>query len=194
MFANSILMVLLCVQRPESEVEFVTCGVKHIKFWSVVGNQMVARRGVFNRANSKQTMLSVAFGAPGVTYSGAMSGAIFVWSGNQIHTVIPAQHSGHTGLTAHHGPIFSMFTVYNPEDGSAAVITGGKDGTVKFWKAGMVGVVKVHSLPKGSVIRSTFKWGDDKKVLCGTKHSDIFVVTETDEVRSIMHGHCEGTC
>ena len=176
--------------RPESDVEFVTCGVKHIKFWSVVGNQMVARRGIFDRTNPKQTMLSVAFGEPGVTYSGAMSGAIFVWSGNQIHSVIPPH--GHSGLTAHFGPIFSMFTVYSPEDGSAAVITGGKDGAVKFWRTGMTGVIKIHTLPKGSVVRSTFKWGDDKKVLCGTKHSDIFVVTEADEVRSIMHGHSEG--
>lgn len=168
--------------RPESDVNFVTCGVKHIKFWSVVGNQMVARRGVFDKVNPKQTMLSVAFGEPGVTYSGAMSGAVFVWSGNKIHTIIPA----------HSGPIFSMFTVNAPADGTAAVITGGKDGKVKFWRPGMAGVLKEHALPRGSIVRSTFKWGDDKKVLVGTKHSDIFVVTEADEVRSIMHGHSEG--
>ena len=29
-------------------------------------------------------MLSLAFGAPGITYTGAMSGDIFVWRGNQV--------------------------------------------------------------------------------------------------------------
>ena len=58
--------------RPDSDSQFVTCGVKHVRFWSLAGGQLVGKRGVITAAqqgegdNSQlrmQTMLSVAFGA-----------------------------------------------------------------------------------------------------------------------------------
>lgn len=58
--------------RPDSDTKFVTCGVKHVCFWSVAGCQLVAKRGVltniFEEGDSgttvkMQTMLSVAFAA-----------------------------------------------------------------------------------------------------------------------------------
>ena len=57
--------------RPDSDSQFVTCGVKHVKFWTVAGGQLVGKRGVINPPQGEdgdsqlrmQTMLSVAFGA-----------------------------------------------------------------------------------------------------------------------------------
>ena len=57
--------------RPDSDVKFVTCGVQHVKFWTLTGNQLVGQRGllggngrdVSEDAVKMQTMLSVAFGA-----------------------------------------------------------------------------------------------------------------------------------
>ena len=58
--------------RPDSDSQFVTCGVKHVKFWSLAGGQLVGKRGVIAAAQQTegdesqlrmQTMLSVAFGA-----------------------------------------------------------------------------------------------------------------------------------
>ena len=57
--------------RPDSDSQFVTCGVKHVKFWTVAGGQLVGKRGVINTPQREgddsqlrmQTMLSVAFGA-----------------------------------------------------------------------------------------------------------------------------------
>lgn len=57
--------------RPDSDSQFVTCGVKHVKFWTVAGGQLVDKRGVINMPQGEgdesqlrmQTMLSVAFGA-----------------------------------------------------------------------------------------------------------------------------------
>ena len=57
--------------RPDSDSQFVTCGVKHVKFWSLAGGQLVGKRGVITAAQQgegdsqlrMQTMLSVAFGA-----------------------------------------------------------------------------------------------------------------------------------
>ena len=58
--------------RPDSDSQFVTCGVKHVKFWSLAGGQLVGKRGVITTPQQgeggdsqlrMQTMLSVAFGA-----------------------------------------------------------------------------------------------------------------------------------
>ena len=57
--------------RPDSDVKFVTCGVKHVMFWNLTGGQLVGKRGVLTNPEGYesetvaklQTMLSVAFGA-----------------------------------------------------------------------------------------------------------------------------------
>ena len=55
--------------RPDSDSQFVTVGVKHVKFWTVAGNQLVGKRGVMTDAGlgagikKMQTMLSIGFGA-----------------------------------------------------------------------------------------------------------------------------------
>ena len=64
--------------RPDSDTRFVTCGVKHVKFWTVAGSQLVGQRGLL-RSNGQdvgddpvkmQTMLSVAFGAVSLSLIG----------------------------------------------------------------------------------------------------------------------------
>lgn len=59
--------------RPDSDTQFVTVGVKHVKFWSVAGGQLVGKRGIIGAVASPsgpmykmQTMLSVAFGTVSV--------------------------------------------------------------------------------------------------------------------------------
>ncbi len=55
--------------RPDSDTSFVTVGVKHVKFWSIAGGELVGKKGVLaNVADSAeepkmQTMLSIAFGS-----------------------------------------------------------------------------------------------------------------------------------
>lgn len=64
--------------RPDSDTQFVTCGVKHVKFWTVAGGQLIGKRGLINTSQQMegddsqlrmQTMLSVAFGAVRITFS-----------------------------------------------------------------------------------------------------------------------------
>lgn len=54
--------------RPDSDTQLVSIGVKHVKFWSVAGSQLVGKRGILASTGSAgemkmQTMLSLAFGA-----------------------------------------------------------------------------------------------------------------------------------
>ena len=59
--------------RPDSDSQFVTVGVKHVKFWTVAGSQLVGKRGILTNAGvgtdvqKLQTMLSIGFGAVSCT-------------------------------------------------------------------------------------------------------------------------------
>ena len=181
--------------RPDSDSQFVTCGVKHVKFWSLAGGQLLGKRGVMSGSvpgitdDSQlrmQTMLSVAFGGvrrevcffpkervthcrkldyasltghflffsflsfsfsffsflfisflsfhfiffsflffsfvfchflsfqDNLTFTGAMSGDVFVWTGHKLSRVVSR---------AHGGPVFTMYTTLR--DG--LIVTGGKE-------------------------------------------------------------------
>lgn len=55
--------------RPDSDSQFVTVGVKHVKFWMITGSQLVGKKGVIGHIENvstqpkMQTMLSIAFSA-----------------------------------------------------------------------------------------------------------------------------------
>lgn len=51
--------------RPDSDTTFVTCGVKHVMWWTVKGGTLVSKKGnlsTYDGDAAMQTMLSVAFG------------------------------------------------------------------------------------------------------------------------------------
>ena len=56
----------------------MTVGVKHVKFWSVAGGQLMGKRGILGKVDmptgaasphKMQTMLSLAFGAVSTLWS-----------------------------------------------------------------------------------------------------------------------------
>lgn len=51
--------------RPDSDTQFVSVGVKHMKFWTLAGSALLYKKGIIGsmEAAKMQTMLSVAFGA-----------------------------------------------------------------------------------------------------------------------------------
>lgn len=78
--------------NPYAENSLVSCGVKHIKFWSLCGNALTAKKGVFGKTGEIQTIMCLAFGPDDTTYSGTLAGDIYVWRGNNLDRVIPAAH------------------------------------------------------------------------------------------------------
>lgn len=51
--------------RPDSDAQFVSVGIKHVKFWTLAGSALMYKKGVVGTLEDgrMQTMLSVAFGA-----------------------------------------------------------------------------------------------------------------------------------
>lgn len=164
------------------ENEIVSCGVKHIKFWTLCGNSLQSRKGVFGKVGEIQTQLCLAFGPNQTTYSGTLSGDIYVWCGNNLQSVIP---------DAHEGPVY---TLYTSEEGYAS---GGKDGIIKLWDGNFkpittINMTTIQNGYKGLCIRSVCWKGE--MVLVGTKDGEIFEVSVHDrnKPQCLVQGHAEG--
>ncbi|XP_012868821.1 PREDICTED: echinoderm microtubule-associated protein-like 5 [Dipodomys ordii] len=162
--------------------KLVSCGVKHIKFWNLCGNALTPKRGIFGKTGDLQTILCLACARDELTYSGALSGDIYVWKGiNLIRTIQGAHTAG-------------IFTMNACEEGFA---TGGRDGCIRLWDLTFkpITVIDLRETEqgyKGLSVRSVCWRGDH--ILVGTQDSEIFeiVVHERNKPFLIMQGHCEG--
>ena len=105
--------------NPFVENGLVSCGVKQISFWTLTGNTLSKKKGLFGNTKDIQTMFCVAFSKQkDVYYTGTMNGQVYVWKGNQLEEILPGVHNG------------SVFTITALPDG---FISGGKDGIIRTW-------------------------------------------------------------
>ncbi|XP_068183951.1 echinoderm microtubule-associated protein-like 6 isoform X2 [Antennarius striatus] len=167
---------------PFQQNRLVSCGVKHIKFWSLCGNALSPRRGVFGKAGDLQTILCVAVAKEELTYSGALNGDVYVWRGLNLMQTVPGAHGA------------GIFSMYACDEGFA---TGGRDGCVRLWDPDFKVITKVDLRAaeqgyKGLSVRSVC-WRADR-ILAGTQDSEIFevMVRDRDKPLLIMQGHSEG--
>ena len=63
------------------------------QFWTLCGNSLTSKRGIFGKAGDLQTILCVTSGPNQLTYSGAMNGDILVWRDNNLEKTIPGAHA-----------------------------------------------------------------------------------------------------
>jgi len=176
--------------RPDSDLSFVTCGVKHLTFWTVTGGTLVGKKAnlsAYDDADEKvemQTMLSVAFGPNNATFTGAMNGDVFIWSANSLSRLVKHVHSG---------PVFTMFTTVR--DG--LIVTGGKDKSkdnpcVKLWDQEMKRSKAFSIRGENTVVRSVCR-GLKGNILVGTQDNEIHVINEKSaDVQNLMEGHKDG--
>ncbi|KAM3930547.1 echinoderm microtubule-associated protein-like 6 isoform 4-T4 [Leptodactylus fuscus] len=167
---------------PYQQNRLVSCGVKHIKFWTLCGNALTAKRGIFGKTGDLQTILCLSCARDDVTYSGALNGDIYVWKGLTLVRTIQGAHSA------------GIFSMYACEEGFS---TGGRDGCIRLWDNDFKPITKIDLREseqgyKGLSIRSVCWKGD--RILAGTQDSEIFevMVRERDKPMLIMQGHCEG--
>ncbi|KAG8123066.1 hypothetical protein E2320_018466, partial [Naja naja] len=159
-----------------------SCGVKHIKFWTLCGNALTAKRGIFGKTGDLQTILCLSCAKDDVTFSGALNGDVYVWKGLTLVRTIQGAHGA------------GIFSMYGCEEGFA---TGGRDGCIRLWDIDFKPITKIDLREteqgyKGLSIRSVC-WKADR-LLAGTQDSEIFeiIVRERDKPMLIMQGHCEG--
>ncbi|XP_072318016.1 echinoderm microtubule-associated protein-like 6, partial [Eucyclogobius newberryi] len=158
----------------------VTCGVKHIKFWTMCGTLLAFRRGVFGTV-LEQTILSLSL-RDDITFSGALSGDVLVWSnGLLVRTVANAHAAG-------------IFSLHVSEDGFAS---GGRDGCVRLWDQDFNPITRINlrESPQGYAglsVRSVC-WRADR-VLAGTQDGEVFevLVRDRDQPVLLVQGHSEG--
>ncbi|CAF3456731.1 unnamed protein product [Rotaria socialis] len=183
--------------RPNSDTHFVSVGVKHLKFWSIAGNTLVHQKALMTtmvdgkRSTKMQTMLSIAFGPEDRTYTGSMTGLVFIWNKNTLERTV----------RAHQGPIFSMYSSDN------CIVTGAKEkrsaastkvlNPLKIWDLDMNNgrAIKLDIGPTDSIcIRSVCR-NSKGKILIGLKTSDIVELDDKSsdcQTTSVVFGHGEG--
>uniref|UniRef100_A0A4W5P4Z4 EMAP like 6 n=1 Tax=Hucho hucho TaxID=62062 RepID=A0A4W5P4Z4_9TELE len=174
--------------RPDSDTQFVSVGIKHIKFWTLVGGSLMYKKGVIGTVEDgrMQTMLSVAFGANNLTFTGAINGDVYVWREHFLVRVV---------AKAHTGPVFTMYTTLR--DG--LIVTGGKErptkegGAVKLWDQEMKRC-RAFQLETGQAVENVRSVCRGKgKILVGTKDGEIIEVGEKNAASNTMiNGHTQG--
>lgn len=63
-----------------------------LQFWSLCGNALTPKRGVFGKTGDLQTILCLACAKDEVTYSGALNGDIYVWKGINLMKTVQGAH------------------------------------------------------------------------------------------------------
>ncbi|KAI1886390.1 hypothetical protein AGOR_G00213520 [Albula goreensis] len=174
--------------RPDSDSQFVSVGIKHIKFWTLAGGSLMYKKGVIGAVEDArmQTMLSVAFGANNLTFTGAINGDVYVWREHFLVRVV---------AKAHTGPVFTMYTTLR--DG--LIVTGGKErptkegGAVKLWDQEMKRC-RAFQLETGQTVECVRSVCRGKgKILVGTKDGEIIEVGEKNAASNILiNGHMQG--
>uniref|UniRef100_A0A3P8UFH2 EMAP like 6 n=1 Tax=Cynoglossus semilaevis TaxID=244447 RepID=A0A3P8UFH2_CYNSE len=167
---------------PFQSSRLVSCGVKHIKFWTLCGNALTPKRGIFGKTGDLQTILCVAAAKDDLTYSGALNGDVYVWRGITLIRTVQAAHGA------------GIFSMHSCDEGFA---TGGRDGCIRLWDVDFKPITKIDLREaeqgyKGLSIRSVC-WKADR-ILAGTQDSEIFevMVRDRDKPVLLMQGHSEG--
>uniref|UniRef100_A0A8C0KXZ2 EMAP like 5 n=1 Tax=Canis lupus dingo TaxID=286419 RepID=A0A8C0KXZ2_CANLU len=174
--------------RPDSDSQFVSVGVKHVKFWTLAGRALLSKKGLLSAVEDArmQTMLAVAFGANNLTFTGTISGDVCVWKDHILCRIV---------ARAHNGPVFAMYTTLR--DG--LIVTGGKErpskegGAVKLWDQELRRC-RAFRLETGQVtdcVRSVCR--GKGKILVGTRNAEIIEVGEKNAACNILvNGHVDG--
>uniref|UniRef100_A0A7N6AIK7 HELP domain-containing protein n=1 Tax=Anabas testudineus TaxID=64144 RepID=A0A7N6AIK7_ANATE len=171
--------VLGAVFHPMDANLIVTCGKSHINFWTVEGNTLTKRQGLFEKHEKPKYVLCVAFAENGDTITGDSSGNIYIWAkgGNRISQVV----SG-----AHEGGIFSICVL---KDGTM-VSGGGKDRKVVLWDHGYA---KKSEMEVGELFGPVRALAEGKpgELFVGTTKNSIIRAAFTETLIPIVQGHTD---
>uniref|UniRef100_A0A087YEH5 EMAP like 2 n=2 Tax=Poecilia TaxID=8080 RepID=A0A087YEH5_POEFO len=171
--------VLAAVFHPMDTNLIVTCGKSHINFWTMEGNALTKRQGLFEKHEKPKYVLCVAFAENGDAITGDSSGNLYVWAkgGNRISQVV----SG-----AHEGGIFSVCVL---KDGTM-VSGGGKDRKVALWDHNYR---KQAEMEVGELLGPVRALAEGKpgELFVGTTKNAIIRAAFPDTLTPIVQGHTD---
>jgi len=178
--------------KPGSETEFVTCGVKHIKFWKVVGGELQGTRGIIASNQKMPTMLSCAFGPDDTTYSGSIGSEIFMWKGKRLAKVVATAPSGFKYKQV---PVFTLHMTTMGRD--LCLVSGSKDGNVRLWTPELALLKGGSQAPTDGVDRGkpdAVRSIDSRNghLLVGTGNSCVYHVRGGQQWHCLSKGHSMG--
>ncbi|KAM7398914.1 hypothetical protein PAMP_018218 [Pampus punctatissimus] len=171
--------VLGAVFHPMDANLIVTCGKSHINFWTMEGNTLSKRQGLFEKHEKPKYMLCVAFAENGDTITGDSSGNIYTWAkgGNRISHVV----SG-----AHEGGIFSVCVL---KDGTL-VSGGGKDRRVVLWDHDYRKQAEMEVGESFGPVRALAE-GKPGELFVGTTKNAIIRAAFPNTLTPIVQGHTD---
>eukprot|EP00742_Colponemidia_sp_Colp-10_P006323 GILJ01006777.1.p1 GENE.GILJ01006777.1~~GILJ01006777.1.p1 ORF type:complete len:2262 (-),score=409.36 GILJ01006777.1:195-6980(-) len=171
----------------KSDTEFVTAGIKHIKFWTVNGRSVTGKQGTYGKNNRDQRLGCVAI-CGGDAVTGVATGDVYKWAGTTVSNVVKVSTK----------PVDALWS-----DGTK-IITGARDGKVIIWnndlsqKIATVDMTQFDSVcpavrsvclaPAPPAARGR---APSDKLLVGTLGGEIFEVTlgQTPTAVKHMSGH-----
>ncbi|NXI51161.1 EMAL1 protein, partial [Chloroceryle aenea] len=157
----------------------VTCGKSHLYFWTLEGNSLIKKQGLFEKQEKPKFVLCVTFSENGDTITGDSSGNILVWGkgSNRI---------SHTVQGAHEGGIFALCML---RDGTL-VSGGGKDRKLISWNGNYQKLHKTEIPEQFGPIRTVAE-GKGDVVLIGTTRNFVLQGTLSGDFFPITQGHTD---
>uniref|UniRef100_A0A4W4HCG7 HELP domain-containing protein n=1 Tax=Electrophorus electricus TaxID=8005 RepID=A0A4W4HCG7_ELEEL len=170
--------VLGAVFHPMEANLIVTCGKSHLNFWTIEGNTLTKRQGLFEKHEKPKYVLCVAFAENGDAITGDSSGNIYIWAkgGNRISQVVAG---------AHEGGIFSVCVL---KDGTL-VSGGGKDRKVVLQKTCYV--ITLYKVPEAFGPVRTLAEGRQEELFVGTTRNVILQGSFSGALTPIVQGHTD---
>ena len=102
----------------KNETEFATCGVKHMKIFTMSGANLNGKKGSYLQSVGNVPLSCVNYVLNGVLLSGAGNGGLIKWQGTSASK--PIKH--------HTDAIWAIENI-----NAQSFVTGGNDGKVVFW-------------------------------------------------------------
>ncbi|KAF2354174.1 WD40 repeat [Trinorchestia longiramus] len=166
-----------------STTRLVTCGDKHIKFWTLQGNVLRGRAGVWGDLGHQQDQLSVSCLPDGRTVSGSEGGSINVWCADgKLQSTVVDVHPGGVLVTELHGDW---------------LLTGGRDGAISILEVEHFALVaSVPGTPslvyeKAGHVHSIAAAND--MIVAGTVQDEVWVIklkgSEHQGAKCVVQGH-----
>ncbi|KAJ3094520.1 Echinoderm microtubule-associated protein-like 5 [Phlyctochytrium planicorne] len=151
--------------NPKNNNEFVTYGVKHLKYWTInaTTGRLENDRAIFG-SHRTQSVLSLAFLPDGTFVTGTFNGDLLFWNKNNITKAVEKVHEG---------PIFSVIAA------PFGLITSSKDGSIHVHELASLKVLQKYKLDSG--VRSA-DLSSDGSLLVGLENSTLL------EIKNVAKG------